>query len=169
MESFRIAGRTPPNVPQRASGVGTDLRAVRRCRRGAVGDIALPPELPGPWPACSKTRVPSSNRLRGRDRFPSRPAPQTWRFRRHRPTREAAWGMQSQRCNWIGRTGCAFFRECVAVRWLRASIGLRFALASSCKRICCAVPGLPTESFWLRLSTSRTCNLTDMERTLNSC
>ncbi len=46
-------------LPRTTSQVGTDLRAVRHRRHGAVGDIALPPELPGPWPACSKTRVPS--------------------------------------------------------------------------------------------------------------
>ena len=94
-----------------ASGVGTDLRAVRHRRHGAVGDIALPPELAGPRPARSKPLVPDpnslpgrdrapsapdSNSLPGRDRSPSGPAPQTWRFQRNRPTHEAALRMPSR-------------------------------------------------------------------------
>ena len=47
----------PALFSRTASGVGTDLRAVRRCRRGAVGDIALPPELAGDWPVGGKACV----------------------------------------------------------------------------------------------------------------
>ena len=67
----------PAFLTRTASKVGTDLRAVRHRRHGAFGEIALPPELAGPWPACRKTRVPDPNSLLGRDRSPSGPAPQT--------------------------------------------------------------------------------------------
>ncbi len=78
-----------------ASNVCSDHRAF--------GEIALPPELAGPWPACGKTHVPYTNHLWGRDRSPSgplqdagkprRPATavqaRNWRLRRNRLTGEA--------------------------------------------------------------------------------
>ena len=47
----------PALFSRNASGVGTDLRAVRHRRRAAFGEIALPPELAGPWPVGGKTCV----------------------------------------------------------------------------------------------------------------
>ena len=120
-------------------------------RRGAVGDIALPPELAGPWPACSNTHVPSPNNFRGRDRSPSGPSPQTRRFRRHRPTRVACRGMLN-RNHALGPVVLA------ASSSARASVfvgsvpqraphhGPRLTLGSSCERIRCAITGLPPAS-----------------------
>ena len=52
----------PQDVAQRAPPVGTDLRAVRRRRRGAFGEIALPGgALPGesPWRVFSLMGPPT--------------------------------------------------------------------------------------------------------------
>ena len=140
-----------PGCRPKTSPVGTDLRAVRPRRRGAFGEIALPPELAGPWPACSKIRVPSPNNFRGRDRSPSGPSPQTRRFRRHRPTRVACRGMLN-RNHALGPVVLA------ASSSARASVffgsgpqraphhGPRLTLGSSCERIRCAITGLPPAS-----------------------
>ena len=107
----------PTTHTRTASGVGTDLRAVRsrtqenpddsrpqfRPGIGAFGEIALPPELAGPWPACGSAHVPYTNRRWGRDRSPSGPLQdagkprrlatavqaRNWRLRRNRLTGEA--------------------------------------------------------------------------------
>ena len=61
-------------LPRIASEVGTDLRAVRHRRRGAFGEIALPPEasLENPNPIGQLQLSPED--LLGRDRSPSGPA-----------------------------------------------------------------------------------------------
>ena len=73
-DSNSLRGRD--RSPSGPSGVLVTWSAATRAGAGsgAFGDIALPPELAGPWPVCSKTRVPDSNSLRGRDRSPSGPS-----------------------------------------------------------------------------------------------
>ncbi len=63
-----------PGYRPRTSPVGTDLRAVRRRRRGPSGEIALPPEasLENPNPIVQPRLSPED--LLGRDRSPSGPA-----------------------------------------------------------------------------------------------
>ena len=99
---FRAAhGGTPPSFidqPHRLSSPRHRLAIPERSGTadiGAFGEIALPPELAGPWPVCGETCVPAPKTSQVGTDLRAVRRRRHWRFRRNRLTPGARLSLAS--------------------------------------------------------------------------